>query len=139
MSFAYFTCHALISSSDPCEPIIYKAEQWAAVILITNKYVMESIEASAMKRLQKSNPQIDTVDLMVLAQKVGSDDLYKEALQSLAQRPTILSLEDAQKIGLSTFHDVLVTREVYFEWRKKPYRMLHRLPPNALNTSSESD
>jgi hypothetical protein len=94
--------------------VTYTAEEWAAVVLLANKYLMEGIELSALQQLQRSKPSLDMVDLMVLGQKVDSQELYETALHHLAQRDQMLSLEEARKIGITAFHDVVTMEHVFF-------------------------
>jgi hypothetical protein len=88
----------------------YKAEEWAAIILLANKYIMDGVEAGAMKQLRRAKPPLDRVELMVLAQKVASEELYCEALQSLAKQREMLSWEDALDIGFQAFYHVTKKR-----------------------------
>jgi hypothetical protein len=98
---------------------------------------MEGIELGALQQLQRSKPSLDMVDLMVLAQKVDSQELYQTALNHLAQRDQILSLEDAQKIGVTAFHDVVTMEHVYFTRSRRP--MQKARTNEALDTLSDSD
>ncbi|KIM26913.1 hypothetical protein M408DRAFT_24936 [Serendipita vermifera MAFF 305830] len=97
----------LFYSDNPCQAVIYTAKQWASIILLANKYVMEGIEVSATLKLEESRPALDAVELMVLAQQIASRKLYQNALRSLARREQLLSLKDAEKIGLRSFHEVM--------------------------------
>lgn len=115
--------------------MVYTAEQWAAVVLLANKYMMEGIELSALQQLRDTIPSLDDVDMMVLAQKVDSEELYHSALQSLAQRDQVLSLEDAQKIGIKAFHDVVTTEHVYFT-RSRRQMGKHPRPSGVLGQRS---
>ncbi|KAG8781064.1 hypothetical protein FRC15_009056 [Serendipita sp. 397] len=99
---------------DPFSAVKYNAEEWAALLVVANKYLMAGMEADAIKGLKQARPPLDMVQLMIIAQKVQSDELYQLALQSLAQRDQMLSLEEAQRIGLKAFHDVVTTEHVYF-------------------------
>ena len=81
---------------------------------------MDGIELSALKQLRKAVPSLNMVELMLVAQTVGSEELYQLALGSLAQRDQMLSLEEAQKIGLKAFHDVMTTEHVYFVRQRRP-------------------
>ena len=81
---------------------------------------MDGIELSALSQLRNAKPRLDMVDLMVVAQRVASEELYQLALTSLAQRDQMLSLEEAQKIGLKAFHDVMTTEHVYFVRKRRP-------------------
>jgi len=125
------------SIRNPCQHVNYTAKQWAAVVLLANKYLMEGIELGALHQLQRSRPPLDMVDLMVLAQKVDSQELYQTALHHLAQRDQMLSLEDAQKIGVTAFHDVVTMEHVYFTRSRRP--MQKARINEALDYLPESD
>jgi hypothetical protein len=77
--------------------------------------MMEAIEVSALKKLRNSQPALNKADLLVLAQKVGSNELYQEALESFVKQDQMISIQDAEKIGLNAFHDVMtsVTKQLY--------------------------
>lgn len=95
---------------------------------------MDGIELSALHQLQRSKPPLDMVDLMVLAQKVDSQDLYQTALHNLAQRDQLISLEDAQKIGVTAFHDVMTMEHVYFTRSRRPMQKARNLTaPDSLS------
>jgi hypothetical protein len=99
---------------------------------------MDGIELSALRRLRKAKPPLDMVELMVVAQTVGSEELYQQALNSLAQRDQMLSLEEAQKIGLKAFHDVMTTEHVYFVRARRPIETFARRK-DGLKQSDDSD
>jgi hypothetical protein len=84
---------------------------------------MDGIELSALDQLRNAEPPLDMIDLMVVAQTVGSEELYQQALNSLAQRDQILSLEEAQRIGLRAFHDVTTTEHVYFVRQRREFEV----------------
>ncbi|KIM26915.1 hypothetical protein M408DRAFT_175169 [Serendipita vermifera MAFF 305830] len=141
----------LFYPDNPCQPVMYTAKQWASIVLIANKYVMESIEASATLKLEQSRPSLDAVDLMVLAQRIDSRKLYQSALQSLAGREKLLSLVDAEKIGLKSFHEVIAAVLSRRASIKNPYSSLagqkrvgtwtydqkERSKPSVISDSSE--
>jgi len=114
------TMMQLFYPDNPCVPVSFTAEEWAAILLLAHKYLMDGIELSALRQLRKAKPPLDMVELMVVAQTVGSEELYQLALSSLAQRDQMLSLEEAQKIGLKAFHDVMTTEHVYFVRQRRP-------------------
>ncbi|KAG8805434.1 hypothetical protein FRC17_005521 [Serendipita sp. 399] len=118
---------------DPFSTIKYNAEEWAALLVIANKYVMARMEMDAVRGLKQAKPPLDMVEMMVIAQKVQSDDLYQLALQSLAQREQVLSLEEAQRIGLKAFHDVITTEHVYFVRSRRDIH-IHDLQPQFIGT-----
>lgn len=100
---------------------------------------MDGIELSALRQLQNAKPALDMVDLMVVAQMVGSEELYQKALQSLAQRDQMLSLEEAQKIGLRAFHEVMTTEHVYYVRQRRPGVGVRRPTTVAAMTLEELD
>ncbi|KIM26914.1 hypothetical protein M408DRAFT_330286 [Serendipita vermifera MAFF 305830] len=114
----------LFYPDNPCQPMIYAAKQWASIVLLANKYVMEGIEVSATSQLEQARPGLDAVDLMVLAQRIDSKKLYQSALLSLARREQILSLGDAEKIGLKSFHEVMIAVLSRVEATKESWRRI---------------
>ncbi|CAG7854807.1 SubName: Full=Uncharacterized protein {ECO:0000313/EMBL:CCA68695.1} [Serendipita indica DSM 11827] len=100
----------------------FTAVEWASILRVAHKYLMAAIEIEAMKGLQEACPPLDMVELMIVAQHVGSDELYNIALQSLAQRDQMLSFEEAEKIGFEAFYDVTRTEHVYFARTRREMR-----------------
>lgn len=119
VKYAFFL-FATSKRRNPCQPVAFAAEEWAEVLLLAHKYLMDGIELSALRQLRDALPPLDTVELMVVAQTVGSEELYQVALQALAQRDQMLSLSEAQRIGLGAFYDVVVHEHVYFSHSRRP-------------------
>ncbi|PVF94004.1 hypothetical protein CPB86DRAFT_766635 [Serendipita vermifera] len=84
----------------------YSAEDWAAVLMLAHKYIMVEIELGALKRLKIARPPLDMVTMMQVAQKVDSQELYHIALNQLARKDDVISLEDANRVGIKALHDI---------------------------------
>lgn len=67
---------------------------------------MVAIERGATKRLLNDQPSLDPVDMILLAQKVDSVELYVHALDELVKRKDVLTMDEAERIGLDAFHNV---------------------------------
>jgi hypothetical protein len=67
---------------------------------------MVDIELGALKRLKAARPSLDMVTMMELSLMVDSQELYQIALNALARRDDVISLEDANRIGIKAFHDI---------------------------------
>jgi hypothetical protein len=80
------------------------------VLTIAHKYCMDKIETATVRQLQKASTTAGYVDLIVAAQIIGSNNLYQKVLKVLKANPTMLELEQAQRIGAeATYHILIAT------------------------------
>jgi hypothetical protein len=74
---------------------------------IVHKYLMEDIQGEITRRLEKANGTEELVQLMIAAQIVDSDALYKKALNGLICSTPKITWEQAQRIGLEATYAIL--------------------------------
>ncbi|KAG8822466.1 hypothetical protein FRC17_009563 [Serendipita sp. 399] len=79
------------------KPVTFTALQWTGILPIAHKYLMTSIEQTGIENLEKADASMDSIELLILAQQIGSDRLYAKATQRLANGPR-LTIEQAQQV-----------------------------------------
>jgi len=84
-----------------------KAEQMLSVLTIAHKYCMDKIETAILWQLQRASTTAGYVDLLVAAQIIGSNDLYQKVINILRKTPTILDLEQSERIGAAATYYIL--------------------------------
>jgi hypothetical protein len=82
------------------------ADVWAEVLLLADKYLMDDIYAGSIKQLKHCDPPLNAVEMIRVALKVNAQDLYRQAVNEIADSDEILSREDARKIGHEALYDV---------------------------------
>jgi hypothetical protein len=112
-----------ISQSTPTRPVdIYVDPKLGKLLLLAHKYSMETIEKDIIGQLEKSKSVLDPTDLMVISQTIDSPSLYEKAKELLIKREENLTLDNAERIGLSSTYDILMARS------KRPPRCPHCHP-----------
>jgi hypothetical protein len=68
---------------------------------------MEDIQVEIIRHLEEANGTEELVQLMIAAQIIESDALYKKALNGLIHSKPKITWEQAQKIGLKASYAIL--------------------------------
>jgi hypothetical protein len=76
------------------------------LVRVAHKYCMESFERPAIKRLQLASSIQEYVELVVVSQPISLDELYKQAVDGLAQNWHRILSSHAQRIGVDALFDV---------------------------------
>lgn len=97
---------SLFYSDDPFTLPTFSAEQWAAMLRISHKYMMDIIEKKAKNGLLYVRPPLDMVELLLLSREVNADELYELACKNLAKEE-LVSHETARKIGLDALYKIV--------------------------------
>jgi hypothetical protein len=89
------------------EPVQLSSAQLTAFLRIAHKYCMQSIEDQIIAKFKAADSTAGYVDLMVAAQITGSQALHQQALQGLRASDRKPDLEEAKKIGIEAYHELM--------------------------------
>ncbi|KAG8812983.1 hypothetical protein FRC17_001725 [Serendipita sp. 399] len=84
--------------------------EWTEILPIARDYEMVSIKEEGVRCLLKSSWGWDPVELLLLAKRIGSYELYTRAVDMVAQGQ-FLSRQDARRLGFEAFYEVTARRE----------------------------
>jgi hypothetical protein len=93
-------------------------EDWVSVLKLSTRWHFNRIRGLAITHLAAI--AMDPVDKVVLAKKYKVRDWLQSGYESLVSRSTMISLEEAEKIGYQTAHLLYQARESAAV-RNRPY------------------
>jgi hypothetical protein len=100
--------------SDPWNAFEYNAEQSIPVLHVAHKYCMEGLEGKIVSRLRQAGSQEEFLHLLAASHILASRELYGRAVRGLAVSSTLLPREEAVKIGIEAFYDVMACKQGQF-------------------------
>ncbi|CCA68678.1 hypothetical protein PIIN_02543 [Serendipita indica DSM 11827] len=96
---------SLFYSEDYFALPVFTSDQWAGILRVSHKYMMDSLEEKARESLLKCQPPLDMVEMVLLAQEIDCNKLYEVACNTLAKSE--ITFDAAKRIGVSTFYNII--------------------------------
>ncbi|KAG8805433.1 hypothetical protein FRC17_005520 [Serendipita sp. 399] len=101
---------SLFYRKDLFKAVTFTISQWTEILPIAQDYEMVLIKEEGVRCLLKLSWRCDPVELLLLAKRIGSYELYTRAVDMVAQGQ-FLSHQDARRLGFEAFYEVTARRE----------------------------
>jgi hypothetical protein len=113
-------------------------EDWTSLLSFATRFMCEKIRARAIREIEEDQAKLDPVQRVVLAIRHSIPQWLVPAYQELCQRQDSLTLEEGEKLGLSTVIKLMRARETLMNQSDASLRPRFVQPQAGVSSSSQS-